>query len=109
MEETAVAYAIIRTGGKQYRVSPGDVVRVPSLAGKNAGDTIEFDEILVSGDDEGLRIGTPVVEGIRVTATIVRNGRAPKIIVYKYKRRKQYKRTHGHRQGFTEVKIDSVA
>ncbi|QQS44864.1 MAG: 50S ribosomal protein L21 [Acidobacteriota bacterium] len=104
-----MAYAIIRTGGKQFRVSPGDVVRVPSLAGKNAGDAIEFDEILASGDESGLRIGTPVVDGARVTATVVRNGRAPKIIVYKYKRRKQYKRTHGHRQGFTEVKIDTVA
>jgi len=82
---------------------------VPSLAGKNAGDAIEFDEILASGDESGLRIGTPVVDGARVTATVVRNGRAPKIIVYKYKRRKQYKRTHGHRQGFTEVKIDTVA
>ncbi|MBK9313673.1 MAG: 50S ribosomal protein L21 [Acidobacteria bacterium] len=104
-----MAYAIIRTGGKQFRVSQGDVVRVPSLSGKNAGDTVEFDEILVSGDENGLQIGTPVVDGVRVTATVVKNGRAPKIIVYKYKRRKQYKRTHGHRQGFTEVKIDSVA
>ena len=101
-------YAIIRTGGKQFRVSPGDVVRVPSLAGKNTGDSVEFAEVLVSDGGAGLQIGTPVLDGAVVTATVVRNGRAPKIIVYKYKRRKQYKKTHGHRQGFTEVKIESV-
>lgn len=104
-----MAYAIIRTGGKQYRVSPGDVVRIPTLAGKNEGDTVEFDEILVAGDDEGVRIGAPVVDGARVTGTVIKNGRGPKIIVFKFKRRKQFKRTKGHRQGFTAVKIDSIA
>ncbi len=104
-----MAYAIIRTGGKQYRVSPGDVVRIPTLAGKNEGDTVEFDEILVAGDDDGVRIGAPVVDGARVTGTVIKNGRGPKIIVFKFKRRKQFKRTKGHRQGFTAVKIDSIA
>lgn len=104
-----MAYAIIRTGGKQYRVSPGDVVRIPTLAGKNEGDTVEFDEILVAGDDDGVRIGAPVVDGARVTGTVIENGRGPKIIVFKFKRRKQFKRTKGHRQGFTAVKIDSIA
>ncbi len=104
-----MAYAIIRTGGKQYRVSPGDVVRIPTLAGKNEGDTVEFDEILVAGDDDGVRIGGPVIDGARVTGTVVKNGRGPKIIVFKFKRRKQFKRTKGHRQGFTAVKIDSIA
>jgi large subunit ribosomal protein L21 len=104
-----MAYAIIRTGGKQYRVSPGDVVRIPTLAGKNEGDTVEFDEILVAGDDDGIRIGAPVVDGARVTGTVIKNGRGPKIIVFKFKRRKQFKRTKGHRQGFTAVKIDSIA
>ena len=104
-----MSYAIIRTGGKQFRVSPGDVIRVPTLADKNEGDTVEFDEVLVAGSDDGVRIGAPTLAGARVTATVLKNGRAPKIIVFKFKRRKHYKRTKGHRQGFTAVKIDSVA
>jgi len=104
-----MSYAIIRTGGKQFRVSPGDVVRVPTLADKNEGDKVEFDEVLVSGDDGGVRIGAPTIAGARVTATVVKNGRGPKIIVFKFKRRKHYKRTKGHRQGFTAIKIESIA
>ena len=104
-----MAYAIIRTGGKQFRVSPGDVIRIPTLADKNEGDTVEFDEVLVAGSDDGVRIGAPTLAGARVTATVLKNGRGPKIIVFKFKRRKQYKRTKGHRQGFTAVKIDSIA
>ncbi len=104
-----MSYAIIRTGGKQFRVSPGDVVRVPTLADKNEGDKVEFDEVLVSGDDGGVRIGAPTIAGARVTAIVVKNGRGPKIIVFKFKRRKHYKRTKGHRQGFTAIKIESIA
>jgi large subunit ribosomal protein L21 len=104
-----MSYAIIRTGGKQFRVSPGDVVRVPSLADKNEGDKIEFDEVLVSGGDGGVRIGAPTIAGARVTATVLKQGRGPKIIVFKFKRRKHYKRTKGHRQGFTAIKIESIA
>ena len=104
-----MSYAIIRTGGKQFRVSPGDVVRVPTLAGKNEGDKVEFDEVLVSGDSNGARIGAPTIPGARVTATVVKNGRGPKIIVFKFKRRKHYKRTKGHRQGFTSIKIESIS
>lgn len=104
-----MSYAIIRTGGKQFRVSPGDVVRVPTLADKSEGDKIEFNEVLVSGDSNGTRIGAPTIAGARVTATVVKNGRGPKIIVFKFKRRKHYKRTKGHRQDFTAIKIDSIA
>lgn len=104
-----MAYAIIRTGGKQFRVSPGDIVRVPSLNGKNEGDSVEFTEVLVSGDEAGVRLGAPVVDGARVTGIVVRNGRGPKIIVFKFKRRKQYKKKIGHRQGFTAVKIEAIA
>jgi large subunit ribosomal protein L21 len=104
-----MTYAIIRTGGKQFRVSPGDVIRIPTLADKNEGDTVEFDEVLVAGSDDGVRIGAPTLAGARVTATVLKNGRGPKIIVFKFKRRKHYKRTKGHRQDFTAVKIDSVA
>lgn len=103
-----MAYAIIRTGGKQFRVSNGDVVRVPSLADKKEGEQVEF-EALVTGTDAGVRVGTPVVEGVRVTGTVVKHGRGPKIIVFKFKRRKQYKRKKGHRQGYTAVRIDSIA
>ena len=104
-----MAYAIIRTGGKQFRVTAGDVVRVPSLADKSEGDAVEFNEVLVSADDNGVRFGSPLVDGARVTGTVVKSGRGPKIIVFKFKRRKQYKRKQGHRQGFTAVKIDSIA
>ncbi len=104
-----MAYAIIRTGGKQYRVSPGDVIRIPTLADKNEGDKIEFEEVLVAGSDDGVRFGAPTINGARVTATVLKNGRGPKIIVFKFKRRKHYKRTKGHRQGFTAVKIETVA
>ena len=102
-----MAYAIIRSGGKQFRVSPGDVVRLPSIAAKNAGDAVEFD-VLTAGDDNGVRIGLPTIEGTSVTGTVVKHGRAPKIIVFKFKKRKGYKKTKGHRQGFTEIKIDSI-
>ncbi|MEO6726507.1 MAG: 50S ribosomal protein L21 [Blastocatellia bacterium] len=102
-----MAYAIIRSGGKQFRVSPGDVVRLPSIAGKNAGDAVEFD-VLTAGGDNGLRIGSPLVDGASVTGTVVKHGRAPKIIVFKFKKRKGYKKTKGHRQGFTEIKIDTI-
>jgi large subunit ribosomal protein L21 len=104
-----MAYAIIRTGGKQFRVSPGEIVRVPTLAGKNEGDAVEFTEVLVAGDDNGVRIGAPVLDNGRVTGTVVKNGRGPKIIVFKFKRRKHFKRKKGHRQGFTAVKIDAIA
>ena len=104
-----MAYAIIRTGGKQFRVTAGEVVRVPSLAGKQEGDSVEFGEVLVAADDNGVRFGSPLVEGARVTGTVVKIGRGPKIIVFKFKRRKQYKRKQGHRQGFTAVKIDAIA
>ena len=101
-----MSYAIIRSGGKQFRVEEGGTVRVPSIA-KEAGETVEFEALVVGGDDE-VRVGTPAVEGARVTGTVVEHGRADKIIVFKKKRRKQYKRTRGHRQDFTAVKIDSI-
>jgi large subunit ribosomal protein L21 len=104
-----MAYAIIRTGGKQFKVSPGDVVRVPSLGDKNEGETVEFGEVLASGDDNGVRIGAPTVTGARVVGTVVTHGRGPKIIVFKFKRRKQYKKKKGHRQDYTAVKIESIA
>ncbi|MCA1630791.1 MAG: 50S ribosomal protein L21 [Acidobacteria bacterium] len=101
-----MAYAIIRSGGKQFRVEEGATVRLPSI-GKDAGETVELEALVVADGDE-TKIGTPAVAGARVTATVVEHGRGEKIIVFKKKRRKQYKRRQGHRQGFTAVKIDSI-
>jgi large subunit ribosomal protein L21 len=109
VEETAVAYAIIRTGGKQFRVTPGQVVRVPRVDGADVGSSYRFEDVLVYGGDDGVRIGSPVVDGIGVQGTVVENGRDRKIIVFKFKRRKQYKRKQGHRQDYTAVRIDSIA
>jgi len=104
-----MAYAIIRSGGKQFRVEEGATVRVPTLA-KQVGETVELEALVVSGgtQSDGVKVGSPSVEGARVTGTVVDHGRGDKIIVFKKKRRKQYKRTQGHRQNYTTVKIDSI-
>jgi large subunit ribosomal protein L21 len=99
--------AIIRTGGKQFRVEKGSTVRVPSVK-QDVGASLEL-EVLVATDGEVTKVGNPLVDGAKVTATVVDHGRAPKIIVFKKKRRKHYKRTKGHRQGFTTLKIESIA
>ena len=101
-----MAYAIIRSGDKQFRVEEGGTVRLPSI-NKEAGETVELEALVVEGDD-GVKVGSPLVEGARVTGTVVEHGRGDKIIVFKKKRRKQYKRTQGHRQNYTTVKIDSI-
>ena len=102
-----MAFAIIRSGGKQFRVEEGATVRVPSLD-KRAGETVELEALIVGGGEGGVRVGSPAVEGARVTATVLDHGRGDKVIVFKKKRRKQYKRTQGHRQNYTTVKIDSI-
>ena len=103
-----MSYAIIRSGGKQFRVAEGETVRVPSIEAE-AGQTVELEALVIGGGDGGeTRVGTPAVDGARVTGTVVEHGRGDKIIVFKKKRRKQYKRTRGHRQGYTAVKIDSI-
>jgi len=99
-------YAIFRAGGKQYRVSPGDVIRVERVVGE-AGATIEFNRVFAVRK-EGLTVGSPLVENAKVKGTILRHTRAPKIRVLKYKRKKQYRRTLGHRQGLSEVLIQEI-
>lgn len=99
-------YAVFRSGGKQYRVSPGDVVRVDKLAGSE-GSTVEFNHVLAVRKDS-LRVGNPLVASAKVTGVIVRNARAKKVLVVKYKRKKQYRRTKGHRQEFSEVRIEHL-
>ena len=100
-------YAIVDSGGKQYRVKEGDILKVEKLAGK-VGDNVSFDKILMFSDDENVNIGTPLLEDVTVNGHIVEQGKAKKIIVFKYKRRKRYRRKQGHRQQFTAVKIDSI-
>jgi large subunit ribosomal protein L21 len=99
-------YAIIRTGGKQFRVEEGTSVRVP-LLDKQVGESVEVDVLMVAGGDEP-KVGAPLVDGVRVAATVVDHGRDTKIIVFKKKRRKQYKRKQGHRQDYTTLKIGSI-
>jgi large subunit ribosomal protein L21 len=99
-------YAVFRTGGKEYRVSPGDVVRVEKIPGE-AGAGVEFNHVLAVRK-QSLTVGTPLVENARVTGVIVRNARKPKVMVLKYKRKKQYRRTSGHRQAFSEVLIKDI-
>ncbi|WP_348673025.1 50S ribosomal protein L21 [uncultured Abyssibacter sp.] len=101
-------YAVIKTGGKQYRVAEGDVIRVETLQAE-AGDTITFDEVLMVGEGESVKIGKPFVEGSSVTAEVAGEGRGDKIRVIKFKRRQGYKRTQGHRQNYTELKITGIA
>ena len=100
-------YAIIRTGGKQFRVEPGKTYRIPSLVGDEGAD-VEFNDVLLGSDGKNVRTGVPALKGARVTAQIVRHGKGDKIVVFKHKRRKNYARKQGHRQGFTEVKINDV-
>ena len=100
-------YAVFRTGGKQFRAEPGGRIRIPSLDAE-PGDTLEFDEVLLASDGDDVSVGTPLVDGARVKAEVVRHGRTRKIIVFKRKRRKGYRRKQGHRQGFTEIRVDEV-
>ena len=99
-------YAIIETGGKQYTVREGDVLRIERLSA-DAGTSYTFDKVLAIGGDEA-KFGTPLVEGASVAADIVTEGKGKKLMVFKKKRRKRYKRTAGHRQIFTEVKITGI-
>lgn len=99
-------YAVIKTGGKQYRVSTGDILRVEKLPG-DKGSTHTFDQIFMLGG-ETVRIGQPTVAGATVTAEIIAQDRAKKIIVFKLKRRKNYRRKKGHRQPFTELRITGI-
>ncbi len=102
-----MSYAIIRSGGKQFRVEKDASVLLP-LMNQKIGDVVELAALSIVGDDDKIRIGAPFVDGSRVAATVLGHERGTKIIVFKKKRRKQYKRTRGHRQDFTRVKIDSI-
>ena len=102
-----MSYAIIRTGGKQFRAEPGKTLRVPSLLG-DKGTSVEFNDVLLGSENGNVRAGVPTLSGAKVTAEIVKQGRGEKIVVFKFKRRKNYAKKQGHRQGFTEVRINDI-
>ena len=101
-------YAVVNTGGKQYKVQQGEILRVEKIPG-DVGSPVKFERILMFSDGENVSIGQPVLENVAVEGHIVEQGRAKKIIVFKYKKRKRYRRKAGHRQDFTAVQIDSIA
>ena len=100
-------YAIIRTGGKQFRAEPGKTLRIPSVD-TAPGESLKFDEVLLGSDGDSVKIGAPAVSGASVTAEVVRHGKGEKIIIFKHKRRKNYRRKQGHRQKFTEVRVNEI-
>jgi len=100
-------YAVVATGGKQYRVEKGQVLRIEKIPGE-IGTEVTFDDVLMFSDGENVDIGQPTLENVRVSGHVVEQGKAKKIIVFKYKRRKRYRRKQGHRQRYTAVMIDSI-
>jgi large subunit ribosomal protein L21 len=101
------AYAVIKTGGKQYRVASGDEVRFERLTGE-VGETVAFDQVLLFSDGETIEVGRPLVENSEVVGRITHHGKSKKVMIYKYKRRKDYRRKKGHRQQFTLVRIEDI-
>ncbi len=101
-------YAIINTGGKQYRVQPGDTIRVESLSG-DEGDLVELEDVRMVSDEGQVTLGSPTVAGAKVTAEILGRGKGKKIIVFKYKAKTRYRRKNGHRQLYTELRITDIS
>jgi large subunit ribosomal protein L21 len=100
-------YAVIKSGGKQYRVAPGQAIKVESIAAE-PGSEITFDQVLAVADGGEVRVGTPCVAGATVKATVLRQGRHAKVTIFKMRRRKHFQKHAGHRQNFTEIRIDSI-
>ena len=100
-------YAITKTGGKQYRVSEGDVITIEKLDVAAEG-TVSFDEVVTVVKDGDVKVGTPLVDGAKVTGTVLEHGKAKKILVFKYKAKSNYRRRQGHRQPFTKVRIEKI-
>src|SRR5438876_8848205 len=107
LEEDTTMYAVIKSGGKQYRVTPGQTVRLEKLAG-DVGSKVALNEVLLVENEGNLQVGAPLVANATVEGTVVEHDRAKKIIVFKKKRKKQYRRTSGHRQDYTAVRIDKI-
>jgi large subunit ribosomal protein L21 len=102
-----MSYAIFKASGEQFRAAEGDTLRVPKIEGE-PGSKITFDEILFASDGDSFKTGQPIVKGAKVTAEIVRHGKGEKVVVFKFKRRKNYRRKTGHRQQFTEIKVTGL-
>jgi large subunit ribosomal protein L21 len=102
-----VSYAVIATGGKQHKVAVGDQIRIESIQA-DAGETVTFDEVLAVQTGEGLKIGTPTLKGAKVVARVLTHDKAPKVLIFKKKKRKQYRRTRGHRQPYTAVVVEEI-
>lgn len=100
-------YAVIKTGGKQYRVSSGEQLRIELLPAE-VGAAVSFDEVLMVGEGDQARVGAPLVAGAKVQATVVSHGRGDKVTIFKMRRRKHYRKSQGHRQSYTEVRIDDI-
>lgn len=100
-------YAVIKTGGKQYRVNAGEKIKVEKLVAE-VGDTVTLDQILMVSDGEKTTIGSPIIKGATVKATVVSHGRGDKVMIFKMRRRKHYRKTQGHRQSYTEIQIDTI-
>ncbi len=100
-------YAVIKTGGKQYKVSPGDVLRVEKLDGKK-GDTVEMKDVLLIADGDKMSVGKPNLSSASVTAEVMGDGRGEKILIFKHRRRKGFRKTIGHRQDFTTIKVKEI-
>ena len=100
-------YAVIKAGGKQYRVSPGQNLKIEQVQA-DVGATIVLDQVLMVADGEAVQVGTPTVAGAKVSATVVSHGRGPKVRIFKMRRRKHYQKTQGHRQNYTEIRVDAI-
>jgi len=100
-------YAVVKTGGKQYRITPGEKVKVEQIAA-HVGAEVVLDQVLMVGDGDSVRLGQPTLAGAAVKATVVSHGRGDKVTIFKMRRRKHYQKHQGHRQNYTELKIDSI-
>jgi large subunit ribosomal protein L21 len=101
-------YAVIKTGGKQYRVAPGEKIKIEQIPA-DVGATIVLDQVLMVADGDAVKLGTPLVSGATVSATVLSHGRGVKVKIFKMRRRKHYQKTQGHRQNYTEIRVDAIA
>jgi large subunit ribosomal protein L21 len=100
-------YAVIKTGGKQYRVSPGESIKIETIEA-DVGSTVVLDQVLMVADGDAVKVGSPLVAGAKVSATVVSHGRGPKVHIFKMRRRKHYQKNQGHRQNYTEIRVDAI-
>jgi large subunit ribosomal protein L21 len=101
-------YAVIKTGGKQYRVAPGEKIKIEQIPA-DVGAQIVLDQVLMVADGDAVKLGNPLVSGAKVSATVIAHGRGTKVKIFKMRRRKHYQKTQGHRQNYTEIRVDSIA